>query len=147
MLEAFSLAEFNATTCQRCGRQCVGADGSPDARLLKRAQTGVCVDCGITLFLQSSELPFARLLTEKPDEPDAHTLASGKGKKTAIRPLSERGRAMLAQPHVQAQFAAIMRAGQADAQAEEIDWTRVVDNWELPAPKPLRKSREEADHA
>ncbi len=34
--------------------------------------------------------------------------------------------------HVQAQFAAVMKAGMADARPEEIQWDRLVDQMHLP---------------
>jgi hypothetical protein len=42
---------------------------------------------------------------------------------------------MLLAPHVQQQFARVMKAGNADATPEEINWQRVVENWNLPFAK------------
>jgi hypothetical protein len=40
--------------------------------------------------------------------------------------------------HVQAQFARLMQAGNADAKPEEINWQNVIDHWDLPFAKPKR---------
>jgi hypothetical protein len=41
------------TRCERCGCEAHGSPTqNPDARLLRRAVKGVCVDCGVVLFLQ-----------------------------------------------------------------------------------------------
>ena len=33
-----------------------------------------------------------------------------------------------------------MRVGSADAQPDEIDWNRIVENWDLPFPKKIKPS-------
>lgn len=104
---------MNETTCpcERCGRLCrVGGPKRPGARLLRRAVApkGYCADCAATQFLKSLAL--------------AETLA-------------QTGPEALLAPHVQAQFAAMLRAGNADAAADEINWRRVVENWSLPVAK------------
>lgn len=100
--------------CERCRRPCRPApDGNPDSRLLRRATSGLCVDCAVTQFLKGTE-PIATVLRIK-------------------------GAVTLLDPAVRAQFAAVMRAGFADAREGEIDWRRVVANWELEMPGRKRR--------
>jgi hypothetical protein len=54
--------------------------------------------------------------------------------------LAESGPEILLMPHLQEIFTNIMRAGFADAIPDEIDWQRIVDNWELPFPKKVKTS-------
>ena len=99
---------MNDTTCQRCGRAAQGGDGNPDARMMRRAQTGMCVDCATVVFLQRLE------------NTGGHLLPKGETWATALR-----------LPHVQKQFAAVMAAAKADAKPDEIDWDRVIELWDL----------------
>lgn len=92
--------------CERCGRPARGGEGSPDARMMRRAQRGACVDCSAVLFLQ-------RLMNMTgrdcyPDMPNCLRL-----------------------PHVQEQFANVMRVGNADAVPDEINWERVIALWDI----------------
>lgn len=75
----------------------------------------MCVDCAVTEFLRCTE-PVATVLEIK-------------------------GPAVLLDPAVRAQFARLMRAGFADANPEEIDWRRVVGNWDLRLPERTRRGR------
>lgn len=95
------------TACKRCGRPALGGDGNPDARMLRRARTGVCVDCGVVQFLQRV----------------ANTNVLG----TVDRALPDG----LRLPHVQEQFAKMMVAGGSDARPDEIDWERVIAVWDI----------------
>ena len=95
-----------STNCERCGRPARGASGNPDARLLRRAQTGVCVECGVVLFLQR--------------------LANMSTKGTIDFALPDG----LRLPHVQEQFAKVLEVGKADARAEDINWERVIELWD-----------------
>lgn len=97
------------TACQRCGEAAIGQDGNPEARIMRRARKGLCVNCAAIVFLQ-------RLDTMQGGKflPAGHTWAE------ALR-LS----------HVQEQFADMMRAGNADANPDEIDWDRVVSLWHI----------------
>jgi len=102
--------------CSRCGAPCKLAETTTeDARLLKHATrpetSGYCPDCATAHFLQTS--PMGQLIRDPQ---------------------------MLLAPHVQQQFARVMKAGNADAQPEEINWQRVVENWNLPFAK-TKKSR------
>ena len=94
-------------TCDRCRREGLQpGEGNPAARLLKRATAGCCADCSITAFLRTMP-PLSELLEVQ-------------------------GPQVLLNPIVQQQVARILASGQADARPEEIDWARVVENWELP---------------
>jgi hypothetical protein len=93
--------------CERCATPCkVNPDRNEAARLLRRSlSTGVCANCGITEFLKTME-PLATVIKAK-------------------------GLDVLLIPAVQAQAAAVLAAGQADAAPEEIDWRVVVEQWDL----------------
>lgn len=98
---------MSSTVCKRCGCAARGGDGNPDARMLRRARTGVCVDCGVVLFLQKlSNMHVAGAVDQA--LPDALRL-----------------------PHVRAQFVRVIAAGRADAQPGEIDWERVIELWDI----------------
>lgn len=95
--------------CERCGVAARGAKGNPDARMMRHAEKGVCVNCGTVLFLKDlEELHGGRLL-----------------------PPGTTWREALALPHIQEQFGRLMRVGKADAQPDEIDWERVAQLWDL----------------
>lgn len=98
--------------CQRCGCHATGTTSAkPDARMLRRATTGVCIECAVAIFIQ-------RL---------SNMYVPG-----AFRGLPE----SLRLPHIQGQFAAMMRAGNAEASQEEVDWDRVIEVWSIePAAK------------
>ena len=102
-------------TCDRCGVPCKVADTSnPEARLLQHSTvpSGYCPDCGTTAFLKTS--PMGRLISDP---------------------------AMLLAPHVQAKFALMMQSGNADASPDEINWQRVVENWDLPLPQQRKRRK------
>ena len=106
-----------AAPCARCGVPCrPAASEHPDARLMQHTTgpTGYCECCALTAFLVA--LPFTALGIER-----AGSVA-----------------AMLAAPHVREQIGQIFLAGQADARIEQIDWQRVVDQWNLPFPMARR---------
>ena len=94
------------TVCKRCGKPCLSDTGNPEARLLKRSMEGYCADCAITQFLQNTE-PINALIGTK-------------------------GREMLLNPMVQEQIGVILKAGLSDCHIAEIDWQRVVNNWDMP---------------
>lgn len=92
--------------CERCCAPCrANPERRAEARLLRHADRGVCVNCGITLFLKGT--------------PPISTL------------LAARGASVLLGKAVQAQVSRIILAGQADAHPDEIDWMIVVAQWEL----------------
>ena len=96
-----------STACERCGRAAQGGSGNPDARMLRRAKSGVCVDCGVVLFLQCLS--------------NMHV----PGSVDAALPHA------LRLPHVREQFVRVMAAGGADANPDEINWDRVISLWDI----------------
>lgn len=109
--------EAGSTNCQRCGARCrVDARRGSDAKMLRRSKEpkGLCVNCAVHDFLRNTYPPNIQL--------------------------AESGPKILLYPHIQELFAEIMKAGFADANPDEIDWQRIVDNWELPFPKKIKPS-------
>ncbi len=105
------------TECQRCGVRCrVDSPGNPDAKMLRRSKVpkGLCVNCAVHDFLRNTY--------------PCNMLLAGSGPSS------------LAYPHVQEQFAAIMRVGMADAVPDEIRWDLIIENWDLPFPHKVKKS-------
>jgi len=90
--------------------------GNPEARLMRYAENGegLCASCAATVFLHS--VPH-------------------------IKHAIDAKRELLLWEPMQAQFAALMQAGQVDAKPEEIDWQRVSDCWDLPVTMPRRTRR------
>ena len=106
------LQMFNTAPCDRCGFPCqVEGPGNPDARLIRRSQSpdGLCVALATTSILQGIE-----------------TLRDG---------INKNGVKILLRNDVQEMFASVMEAGNADVKPEEIDWRRVIAQWDLPFPK------------
>lgn len=106
--------------CPRCGKPGrVAGGGDTQARIARYADqaaiarnTHSCLECAITGWLKDLEMV---------DAAELHGLLL---------------------PHVQKQFAALVNASMhEDFRPEEIDWQRIVDNWELPMPKPKQKKR------
>lgn len=97
--------------CDRCGRLCQGAAGRPDARVFRRAiRKGHCTVCHtISILKQLDESHGGALFPSGPE--------------------------CLRYPHVQEQFAAVMRAGNAEVDAAEIDWDLVIAGWGDDPPK------------
>jgi len=103
--------------CERCGAQLqVGPAPGSEARLLRRSKVpkGFCVNCAVHNFLRNTYPPNIQL--------------------------AESGPEILLIPHIQTVFADIMKAGFADAIPDEIDWQRIVDNWELPFLKKVKRT-------
>jgi len=92
--------------CERCGKECQPGIGNPEARLLKRAQKGLCADCSLTQFLKSTE-PFSELLGRV-------------------------GVEALKAPGIKLSIARLLITGKADASIEDVNMDRVVANWNLP---------------
>lgn len=93
-------------TCSRCGDPCkVSEARDPKAKMLRCAEkpSGYCVNCAV------AEWFYVTGLREGCPDP--------KG---------------LLVPQIQEQFAKIMAASNADAKPSEINWTKVVANWDLP---------------
>ena len=94
------------TQCQRCGKECQGGIGNPEARLLKRGQKGYCADCALTAFLKN-ETPFEYAVQNN-------------------------GIEILRDKNIRLQIAQLLIAGKSDATIDEIDMERVIANWNLP---------------
>ena len=101
--------------CQRCGAHCqAGAPGNPKARMLRRSTKGLCINCAVHDWLRNT-YPCNILLAQS-------------------------GPKALVHPHIQEQFAGIMRVGMADAMPDEIDWNLIIENWDLPFPHKIKAS-------
>lgn len=98
------------TTCDRCNRPCRGSAGDPKARIFRKAMKGLCTTCYVIDILKRLNADHGGMLL--PNGPDP-----------------------LRYQHVQEQFAAVMRAGNAQALPDEIDWDAVVTNWGDDKPK------------
>ena len=103
--------------CERCGAQVkVDAVSGSKAKMLRHSKVpkGLCVNCAVHDWLRNTYPPNIIL--------------------------AQSGPKVLLFPHIQKQFAEIMQVGFADAQPDEIDWNRIVDNWDLPFPTKLKPS-------
>lgn len=109
--------QVQITNCERCGAPCqVANKANEDARLLKHSTTpsGWCVDCATTNFLQTS--PMGQLISDPQ---------------------------RLLDPRIRLQFAKVLLAGMSDARPTEINWERVVANWDMPFTKPSKRRRKQ----
>ena len=106
----------NTVECQRCGQRCrVSETPGKKAKMLRFAEgPGLCVNCAVHDWLRNT-YPVNMLLAQSSPK-------------------------SLLLPHIQQQFEGIMRVGFADAKPDEIDWQRIVENWELPFPKKIKPS-------
>ena len=102
--------------CKRCGAPCkVDISRGSKAKMLRRStKEGLCVNCAVHDWLRNTYPP--NIL------------------------LAQSGPKVLLHPHIQEQFAEIMRVGLADAAPAEIDWNRIIDNWNLPFPNKIKPS-------
>lgn len=103
--------------CERCGTRCrVTTLQSSSAKMLRRSNKpkGLCVNCAIHDWLRNTYPP--NIL------------------------LAKSGPKVLLYPHIQKQFTEIMQVGLADAKPDEIDWNRIVENWDLPFPHKMKPS-------
>lgn len=103
--------------CGRCKAHCkVDTPKNPKAKMLRRSKEpkGLCVNCAVHDWLRNTYPPNILLAQSGPN--------------------------VLLLPHIQEQFADLMRVGFADAEPDEIDWERIVENWDLPFPKKLKTS-------
>lgn len=101
--------------CRRCEAACkVAGQRNPDARMLCRSREakGLCINCAVHDWLRNT-YPVNMLLVES-------------------------GPKSLLFPHIQEQFTGIMRIALADATPDEIDWERIVENWDLPFPHKMK---------
>ena len=90
--------------------------------MLRRGKTsdGYCVDCAVHDWLRNT-YPINIQLAESGPSPLVHA-------------------------HVRRQVEEIMRVGNADASPDEIDWDRIIANWELPFPRPVKPTAENPMH-
>lgn len=98
--------EGTVARCSRCGDPCkVASDANPDAKMLRYAKEpkGLCVNCAVAEWF----------------------LVSG------MREMHP-GASSLRHKSVQDQFARVMFAHAADAKPPEINWEKVIANWDLP---------------
>jgi hypothetical protein len=102
---------MKTTNCIRCGRLCQSAKSTSDARVYRRAEKGTCPDCTAVILLKGLDHEHG-------------------GK------LFENGPECLRLPHIQGQFAALMKVGMADASPSEINWDRVIELWDAVQDKP-----------
>lgn len=108
---------FSKTNCQRCGVACqVSLPRNPKAKMLRRSKElkGLCVNCAVHDWLRNT-YPCNILLAQS-------------------------GPKSLAHPHIQEQFAEIMKVGMADAMPDEINWDLIIENWDLPFPHKIKPS-------
>lgn len=98
------------TACKRCGRQCKGASTqAPNARPFKRAMKGHCANCAVTKFFRDDDENGLGFALPAGFDPQGLRL-----------------------PHIQAQFLRVLQVGGSEMGPEEIDWSVVIANWELP---------------
>lgn len=103
--------------CERCGVQLkVDAVPGSKAKMLRHSKEpkGLCVNCAVHDWLRNTFPP--NIL------------------------LAQSGPRILLFPHIQKQFAEIMKVGSSDAKPDEIDWDRIIENWDLPFPKKIKPS-------
>jgi len=84
--------------------------------MLKRGSEpkGLCVNCAVHDFLRNT-YPVNLLLAQS-------------------------GGRSLAFPHIQEQFAGIMKSRLSDAMPDEINWQAIIDNWDVPFPHKLKRT-------
>lgn len=103
--------------CLRCGAKCrVDPVRGSQARMLKRSKQpkGLCINCAAHDVLRN--LYPANLL------------------------LSRSGPKGLSLPHIQHQFEAILKNAGTDSLPGEIDWIKVIANWNLPFPNKIKRT-------
>ena len=141
------MTTIQTANCERCGvRLKVGPPPNDDARLLKRAKVprGICVNCAATEWFQSIDIvrelmnnPRCRACGKrKADTYDRHRQCACPAPRFAAP------QEIVMLPQVQAIFAQILAAGNADAKPDEIDWLEVAANWDLPWPTKRRKKKQ-----
>jgi hypothetical protein len=111
--------ERRETNCQRCGARCkVNPIAGSKATMLKRGKDakGLCVNCAAHDWLRNTY--------------PANLLLAQSGPRT------------LAFPHIQEQFAGLMKMANSDARPDEINWELLIANWDLPFPSKVRARAE-----
>lgn len=107
---------MKTSNCVRCGRLCQLAERSGTGQPIRKSDVGgCCVDCAITCFARTS--PLGEVLGGGSSAPN-FTLAEA-----------------LRLPHVKLQFAAVFKAGGCVEAGQEVDWERVIANWDLEIPE------------
>jgi len=104
--------------CERCGAKCkVDPLHGSRAKILKRSKVpkGLCINCAVHDFLRNT-YPVNMLLA------------------------GMRNPECLLLPHLQQQFAVILRSGFSDAKSSEINWRLIIDKWDLPFPNKVKRS-------
>ena len=106
-LDAF-VRQMGIVRCSRCGVACAvrPIESHPDLRLLKRASTaeGTCASCAITAVIKATPV--------------------------LLRGIEKNGVDILLRQDVQTAFGQVLTVGNSDAQLDDIDWARVVENWD-----------------
>lgn len=97
---------MSITRCQRCGVEAQGEKGDPSARIFRRAMKGHCTACHVVTFLKNLNQAHGGALFERHDPATSLRL-----------------------PHVQEAFYRVMKAGNAEATPDEIDWDMVIAKW------------------
>ena len=102
--------------CPRCNKRCLATETTrPDARPLRKALKGMCLECCVSaLFQDIGENGMGHAL---PPDFDPNGLRL---------------------PHIQRQFARVLEVGMSEANMDEIDWDEVIANWELPFPGKIK---------
>jgi len=99
---------MNDLECHRCRRSLRAGTPDPSARAIRRTRgNGLCPDCVLTYFLQNLDV--------------------------LRRVWQEHGPEVLRLPHVQTHIATVLNRTQLTP--GEIDYERVVANWNLPVSK------------
>jgi hypothetical protein len=101
--------------CLRCAVPCRTGKPDPEARILQISEgpCGYCVNYDVTWFFMSTR-------------PLLELIKGADGENMGVNALRL--------PHIQEQFAAVMRAGFAQVPPEAIDWLEIIANWYLPFP-------------
>ena len=103
------MSDFKTTSCERCRAKCkIDPKPQSKAKLLKRGSKakGLCVNCAVHDWFRNTYPVNLMFTTLNPK--------------------------VLRLEHMQEQFAGIMKAGNADANPDEIDWLEIIWNWDLP---------------
>ena len=115
----FAAAKGGACRCGRCGAVCkVDPVAGSKATMLKRGRDpkGLCINCAAHDWLRNT-YPVNLLLAR----------SGPKG---------------LAFPHIQEQFASLMKTANSDASPDEINWQKIIENWGLPFPNKVQARAE-----
>jgi len=104
--------------CSRCGAKCcVAPVPGSRATILKRGKQpeGLCINCAVHDYLRNT-YPVNMILA------------------------GMRSPECLLLPHMHKEFAGILQSGFSDAKPEEINWRKIIDNWDLPFRNKIKRS-------